>query len=246
LLEINIREMTAFIIDDEQNSIDVLHLLIIKHCPNVSIVGFETDYAAAITKINDLNPQIIFLDINLQSRTGFELLNELTIQPGIIFTTAYENFAVTAFKHDAIDYLLKPIDYQELIRAVDKAKTRIGDHRIGSKSISYLDQITVSTSDGIVFLDTKDIIRLEADGGYTFFFLTNDSKFMVSKNLGSFDKIFEYTTCKRVHKSHIVNLRHVKKLNKTDRIIEMSNGDEIPIPRERLNNFMIEMADFQR
>lgn len=241
--------MTAFIIDDEQHSLDTLHLLLLKYCKNVKVIGLSSNFQDAIEKVDDLKPQILFLDVNLQNHTGFDVLTTISHKPAVIFTTAYDHFAIKAIKYDAIDYLLKPIDKDELIKAIQRAETKKGylsEHTKQYPFATYIDQISVATPDGIKFLKTIDIIRLEADGGYTVFYLADNTKFIISKNLGSFDKMLEHTTCKRIHKSHIVNLSHVVRLNKATKQINMSDGSQLPIPRDKVDEFYQMMDDFLR
>jgi two-component system LytT family response regulator len=245
-LKKNLR-MNAIILDDEQYGADSLHLLLKKYCPEINIIGIENDAITAIEKINILKPHILFLDIELQSTNAFDLIKQLLYVPAIIFTTAYENFAIDAFKVDAVDYLLKPIDYIELLKSIEKVKHKMSDviFNTDKANVNYIEKISLATNDGIVFIKTSDLIRVEAFGNYTDFIFVDGKRITITKNIGSFDKLFEHTSCKRIHKSHIVNLLHVVKYNKGEGSeAVMINGDTIPIPRDRRDEFVAIMKEY--
>jgi two-component system, LytTR family, response regulator len=232
--------MTAIIVDDEQYSGEALFLLLRKYCPEVKILAIESSPEQAIILINKMNPDIVFLDIELQSINGFSLLDKIEVNCGVIFTTAFDHYAVNAFKVEAIDYLLKPIDGVELVKAVEKAKRFLTVKPRGFSSPNvYLENISLNSNEGTIFIKTEEIIRCEAEGSYSQIYFTNKQKLTVTKNLGALEKSFLHTTLKRVHKSHVINLKHVSMYIKGEGgEALMANGDKVPIARDKKDDFL--------
>ena len=240
--------MRAIILDDELNSAESLFILLRKHCPEVGILAVETDPEIAIQKIQDLKPELLFLDVELQTTNAFELLLALDHPFGVIFTTAYDQYAVKAFKVDtAIEYLLKPIDAIELVKAVERAKNRVKSFPVVAPTQAtkvFLEKISVPTADGLIFLKLASIIRFKSNGSYTHIINDDKSTLMISKNLGAVEKMTEYSTFFRVHKSHHINLSHVVKYLKGEGgEVLLSNGDSIPIARDRREEFLKAMQN---
>ncbi|MDQ3017891.1 MAG: LytTR family DNA-binding domain-containing protein, partial [Bacteroidota bacterium] len=195
---------------------------------------------------------LLFLDVEMSDGTGFELLDKIKDQHfPVIFTTAHDEFAIRAFRYNAIDYLLKPIDPDEFIEAVQKAK----DHQHQStlrKQFAQLvqtsqdktfDRITLATSEGLIFTNTKDITRIETYGNYCFVFLATGDRLLVSKNLKEFEEMLPEPEFFRIHQSHIVNTLFVKKIIKDDgEQVIMSDGMKIPVSRRRKEEFMHAIA----
>lgn len=240
--------MRALILDDELNSAESLYILLRKHCPEVAIVGVETDPEAGIQKIQDMKPELLFLDIELQTTNAFDLILGLENHFGVIFTTAYDQYAIKAFKFDAIEYLLKPIDAIELVKAVEKAKNRLKEYPAPGQLISpkvYLEKISVPTSDGLIFLNLASIIRFQSEGSYTHVINEDKTSLLISKNLGAVEKMTGYSTFIRIHKSHLVNLRHVIKYFRGEGgEVLLSNDDRIPVARDRRDDFLKAIQDF--
>lgn len=189
--------ITAVIVEDERLSAELLNNMLKDHCPELTIIGMAHEVEDAINLISDKKPDLVFLDIEMQTGTGFDVLQRLKNRSfKVIFTTAYDHYALKAIKFSAVDYLLKPIDILELKEAVSKI-----DSKIESKSEAKLDllmrnllqtkqedfSISLSTLEGIEFVPIKSIIHLEANGPYTHFYFKDRMKLMISKNLKEYE-----------------------------------------------------------
>ena len=237
------------IIDDEWKGRQTLNALLTKYCTDVAIVGMADSVATGLTSLSEHQPDLVLLDIQLQDGTGFDLLNQLPSHDfQLIFTTAYNEYAIRAFKYSAIDYLLKPIDVEELEAAVERARSAptqqtgaSGTWRI--RNLLNFDstdpRITISTEQTIEILPVADILRIESNGAYSIFMMHNGDRIVSSKNL----KYYEFLTAEhaflRVHNSHVVHLKYVQRyLRKDGGLIEMTNGDCIPLSRRRRDVFL--------
>lgn len=233
--------MKTIIIDDEPNSVDVLKILIYNYCPELQIIATTTESSSAIQYIDEYKPDVVFLDIKFKNTTGFEILDSVKHKSQVIFTTAYEEFALTALKKGAIDYLLKPVDKDELLIAVGKLnKLLIGSE---SKQNEYnrnvnLESITFNIGDKIEFIKVETIIRIEASGNYSTLFFVDNMRKLTIRKLGEIEDMLKFTSCVRVHKSHIVNLVHIKTYDKKRRSLILINNDTIPIPREKVKEVL--------
>ncbi|MBK9223286.1 MAG: response regulator transcription factor [Saprospiraceae bacterium] len=241
--------ITAIIVEDERLSAELLQNMLKDHCPEVTILCIANEVKEAIQLITEKKPDLIFLDIEMQTGTGFDVLQGVKNIPlKIIFTTAYDHYALKAIKFSAIDYLLKPIDILELKEAVQKVIT----DKI-SKSENKLDwllknlasqknddySISLSTLDGIEFVPIVNIIRLEANGPYTHFYLKNNQKLMISKNLKEYEMMLTDYGFFRIHNSHLINLKEVKKIIKTDGgSAVMSDDSHVSISPRKKDEFM--------
>ncbi|XZF12997.1 LytR/AlgR family response regulator transcription factor [Chitinophagaceae bacterium MMS25-I14] len=232
-------KITALIVDDEEQPRDALQELLLQFCPEVEIVGITGNIEEAIRIMRSAEPDILFLDIHLGEYTGFDLLNRLYKHScDIIFTTAYENFALKAFEYAANNYLLKPINYQQLIESVHRVKEKRNEdiNRI-SRHISQTLQSTMLPSPIIAlsdmtktdFVQLDKIVYLESKGAYTLFHLHDNSQYIKSKNLKYYEDSFHtYRQFVRVHKSYIVNKSYIKTYIKTTSELECNNGAVIP------------------
>ncbi|GDX52955.1 DNA-binding response regulator [Bacteroidota bacterium] len=239
----------AILIDDEVNCTDILSIQLKKHCSNVEVIAVCNSAKDGIEKINELNPDVIFLDIEMPHMNGFRLLEQLTpFNFEVVFTTAYDEFAIKAFKVCATDYLLKPIDKTELIEAVRKVATKKNGNNNSSTQMTELlkmissqsqeKKIALPTNDGMLFLKPSDIIRCESDSNYTYVFLANGEKICVTKTLKQVEESLHGFSFFRVHQSHLVNLNHVIKYNRDDSGIITSDGTTITIARQRKEGFL--------
>lgn len=237
---------TAFIADDELRSRELLQNLLEELCPDLQITGTAASVEEAIKSIHQLQPQILFLDIEMHPGTGFDILQKLPSSSSIqvIFTTAYDQYAIRALRISAVDYLLKPIDVQELQSAVQKAILQINNkepqHQLQHLLQNLVKQqqdytISLSTAEGLEFVPIAAVMHLEANGAYTIFHLKDGRKIMVSKNLKEYESILSDHGFFRVHNSYMVNLKEVKKFLKTDGgNIVMNNNVNISIsPRKK-------------
>lgn len=214
----------TIIIDDEENNRQMISDLIRKHCPDLDVVAEADGVDSGVNVIHNHRPDLIFLDIKMDDGDGFDLLEKLgSIDFKVIFITAYEEYAIKAFKFSAIDYLLKPIDSDDLIAAVNKAQTQIlKDLKFQLSTLTdnlnpdKRKTLALRTSDKIHYVDIKDLIRCESDRNYTFFFLNNDQRIIVSSPMKEYEEILDGQGFFRTHKSHLVNLDFVETYIKGD------------------------------
>lgn len=240
--------ISAIVVDDEVNSVKLLTRFVNKYCPEIEIIGAAYTKEDAISLINKKQPKILFLDIKLDVGLSFDLLNELTYNKAkVIFVTAYDEYAIKAFKYNAIDYILKPIDIDELIAAVKSAIEDINKDIFTSKEQLNRTQssitenkydfnfIAVHTVKRIDFVNISDIVYLKSDGRYTFLHLKNNKNIIASKNLGEYESTLNPSVFFRVHKSYLANLNFITSIFKSDGFYcEMKNGERIPVARRRV------------
>jgi two-component system LytT family response regulator len=242
-------KINAVIIDDEIANTVLLEDLIDKFCPLITITGKATTRKEAKDLIDKIKPKLIFLDIELDEGTAFDLIEEINHKKSkIIFVTSHSDYAIKAFKYNAIDYVLKPVKVEQLVLAVNRAYTDIekelytNKEQIQNFSKTYTDDvpnnfIAIPSIDKIVVVKLDDIVYLKSDGRYTIFHLTNGSKLMASRNLGEYESIIDKSQFFRVHNSYMVNLKHVLNIHKKDgSYCEMINGEYIPIAKRRQNS----------
>jgi two-component system, LytTR family, response regulator len=236
----------AILIDDEDDARLTLRSFLKSYCPDVSIIGEANGVESAYLSIRTLNPDMIFLDIQMEDGTGFDLLEKLKhITFPVIFTTAFDSFAIKAFKYSAIDYLLKPIDPDELIDAIAKVRRQFNQNNVKVDQLlkfqkgEQQDRMTISSSEGLTIVKLEDIIRLESDSNYTHFFLKGGEKITVPKSLKEYEDILPEDRFFRIHQSHIVNLRYVKKYIKEDGgYVLMEDGSQAYVARRRKDEFL--------
>lgn len=240
--------MKTVLVDDEINALEMLEWMLQKNCPEVEIVAMCDSPLDALEKIKALKPDVIFLDIEMPQLNGFDLLERLgKHESDVIFTTAYNQFAIKAFKVCALDYLLKPIDPEDLKAAVQKAaqkKNTVNQEQL-DLLLSYMKpekpkskRIALTASDHLVFVETEKIIYCESDSNYTIFFLTDGQKIIVSKTLKDVEEILEGTDFFRVHASYLINMKHVSKFTRGDGgYVVMSNNQHITVSRKKKDEF---------
>lgn len=224
--------ISAIIVDDEIPAQESLSKLIQRFCKNVEIVGIASNVNDAIELCLEKRPQLLFLDIQMPSGSGFDILEKTTfIEKQVVFTTAYSNHAIEAIKANAIDYLLKPIEIQELVKAVEKAIKNCAP-KVETKHEPQIDKIAIPTLDGTYFYNKSDIIRAEADSNYTELHLTNGKKITSSKTLKEIEVSLTKSCFIRVHKSHLINLNFIKKYIKGDGgMVILTDDSLIPVSR---------------
>jgi len=242
----------AIIIDDEQHCIDRLSGLLKEHCNrNVHLMDTFQSVTDGLTGIRELQPELVFLDVQIKNKTGFDLLKQLSkIDFEVIFTTAFEKYAVQAFKFSAIDYLLKPVDADDLKQAVSKLKEKISKEETAKKIDALLNnvkstskRISIPTVSGLVFLQVNDIIRCESDVNYTTLFLKDKQKMMVAKTLKEFEELLTDYNFFRVHNSHLINLAHIKSYNKgKGGFVTMNDNAEVEVSTRRKDDFLRKLS----
>ncbi|MDN3657836.1 LytTR family DNA-binding domain-containing protein [Ferruginibacter paludis] len=230
--------LKTIIIDDEPDSIALLQLQLQKYCKQVSLIGTYDSSVTALTAIKELQPDMLFLDIEMPELNGFQLLERLMpLQFNIVFVTAYNEYAIKAFRYNALDYLVKPILAIDLIDAVEKAaknnhptETQIGllQKQINGEPIK---KIAVSTQAGVSFISLAEIVYAEASGNYSVLIMDDGSKFIITKTLKDVQDLLEERHFFRIHRQFIINLNKVKHFNRLDYIITMDNKVELPVAR---------------
>lgn len=243
--------MKAVIIEDEARARRILASLIEEYCPQISIAEMAEDVPSGVLAIKNHEPDIVFLDIEMPGMDGFRLF-EFFDEPkfDVIFTTAYNNHALRAFEVSAIDYLLKPIQPDQLIKSVERAEKvrQIGQHNLKERTATLqanmnpngiINKIALPVSDGLIFVGMDEIICLEADGSYTTIFLTSGAEILVTKYLKDFVDLINHPTFYKPHRSYYINLNHLKKYVKQDGgHIVMSNDKIINLARDNKDEFL--------
>ncbi|NII25961.1 response regulator transcription factor [Pseudoflavitalea sp. X16] len=244
----------AVIVEDEVMNSDFLRHLLQEFCPNIEVAAAATNLEEAVAAINGQQPQIVFMDIELQTSTGFDVLQQVQYRDfEVIFTTAYDHYAIKAIKFSAIDYLLKPISFEELQEAVNKAIESLQVKEKENKLELLIRNvrrpagedfsISLSTSEGVEFVPLSQIIRLEAKGPYTTFFMKSGANLMVCKNLKEYELLLTEYGFFRLHNSYMVNMKEVKKMIKADGGYAVMNDDAmIAISPKKKDEFLSLMA----
>jgi two-component system, LytTR family, response regulator len=240
--------MKAVIIDDEQHCITTLRWALRQYCKEVEVVAIAHNGAEGIGIIEEHKPDLIFLDVEMPVMNGIDMLLHFDeIKFDVVFTTAYDRYAVKAIKLSALDYLLKPIDKDELIAAVEKVidkQTLISKQQLGTMQEMHRTKITnkiaLSTLAGLQFINLENLVRLEGDGSYCHFILKDKNKITISKKLGDAEEILkDDSNFFRAHKSHIINLRFVEKYIRGDGgVIVMEDGTSIALSRNKKDEFL--------
>ena len=235
--------MRAILIDDEIYNLENLRTLLEKHCPQVTIIATAQNVSDAVIAIEKYLPHLVFLDIQMGEQTGFDVLRLVPKRNfEVIFVTAYDQYGIQAVKFAALDYLLKPIDIEELINAVDKADHKLAT-QIQTSQLDFLLQqlkkpetniskIALQMQSEIRYVPLSEIIRCEADNSYTYFLLANSEKILVSKSLKEYADLLRPNGFLRTHQSHLVNPKYVKSWLKEDGgILLLTSGEKIPISK---------------
>lgn len=241
--------INCIILDDEVMNVQLLSNMLQQHCPQVNILAAETNAKKGILLINELRPQLLFLDVEMPHMNGFETLKQLEpINFEVIFVTAFGKYAVEAFEHHAAGYVTKPVNTEKLVAAVNAASRRIEQKSINKNLFSLLEQnsrqstpdkIPLSTTNGLVFVKIADIMYCESSGNYTHFFLCDDKKIIVSRQLGEYEKLLPENNFTRVHDKYIINLNYIKEYIKgSGGELVLENGKEIPVATRRKEDFL--------
>lgn len=239
--------LKAVIIDDEAKARRILESFITEYCPGVTVVGVAPDVVQGVKLIQKEKPDIVFLDIEMPGYNGFQLLeffDEVNFE--VIFVTAYSEFALKAFQVSAVDYLLKPLQIDQLVNAVEKAEKLRGGSLIKERLETLkanleekkIKKIVVPVSEGSLFIDVKDITHLKAEGSYVNIFLKDGNKILVSKNIKDYET--QLTTEEgffRTHRSYLVNTNYIASILPDSSEATLQNKQTISIARERKNEF---------
>jgi len=247
--------MKALIVDDEKFCRDNLKILLNDYCPEIAEIKLASSAEEARNFISASNPDILFLDVMMPSENGFDLLTSLNQKPkSIVFTTAHNEYALQAIKAEAIDYLEKPINIDDLQSAVNKASKRTSENnetdeivkrvlkRIQNKSEE--ERIAIPMREGYELILVKDIVHLEASESYTMIYLSTGKRIVSSKNIKVYEQKLDNSVFFRTHKSHIINVKHhLERFSRIDgNSAIMTNGKHVPISRRKLQSFLEEIV----
>lgn len=234
-------KINCLIIDDEPLARELVKEFLEQH-PDLTLMGECSKGTEAVDKIDELKPDLIFLDVQMPGMNGFDVLDEITHDPFVIFTTAYDQYAIKAFEKNAVDYLLKPIDHERFKLAVDRAIGRMNtDNNVGEllrnmkteNRSTYDSHIFVQKSEKLINLSVEEIEHLEASGDYTILTTKND-QFVSSSGIGKLEEILNPDIFIRVHRSTIININSLKEIEKHfngGMVVKMNNGKSFPVSR---------------
>ncbi len=241
--------ITAIIIDDERKGRHALRQKLNDYCPQVEVLGEAENGNEGLKLIEKHEPSIVFLDIEMPMMNGFEMLGHVPSKKfHLIFTTAYDQYAIKAIKYAAFDYLLKPIDIEELQSTIKKAEEQIALNNTAERleTLTYnlagkhqLQKIAVPTMEGLSFFNLSDIVYLRSDSNYTTLHFINHPALMASRTMGDFEELLPSDMFFRTHNSYIINLNYIKRYLKGDGgQIEMQNGDFVDVARRKKEEFI--------
>ena len=247
----------AILIDDDQNLREGMKGLLERFAPNIKLIGEADSVSTGIEVMDTMKPQVVFLDIQLNDGTGFDILEQLAAKNGaiksnIVFITAHEQYAIKAFRFSALDFLLKPVDPEELQKVIVKIESvleKTNDYAHIDlllenirKKVDNFKRIALSTSEGIHLFDISDIIRCESEDNYTKFYIKNSKPVMISKTLKEYEELLTEHGFERIHQSHLINLNYLKSYIKKDGgYVIMADESHLPISqrkRERLQEIL--------
>jgi len=243
-------KIKAIIIDDEPGNIATLTKMVAEYCTDVELLATANDIHQAEKLIHQHQPNLIFLDIEMPHGNGFDLLNNLApIKFEVVFVTAFNAYAIQAFKYSAVDYILKPVSINDLKNAVIKVKSRLEKHQFNQRIDSLLSnlktessgrkKIGIPTLDGIVFEQIDDIMYLQGESSYTTIFLKNKRKEIASKHLGELEELLPQKLFCRIHKSYLININYIKKYVKgRGGNVIMEDGTSIEVSVRKKDEFL--------
>ena len=240
--------LKAVIIDDEPKAIQGLNWELSNFSDQLEVIATFTEPDKALSYLTDANIDCLFLDVEMPTMDGFQFLEKVTNKDfAVIITTAYNEYAIKALKKEAIDYLLKPIDSDDLKEAIEKVK-RYSSRTITADKFERIllnfndklthKKITINTDGKLVFLEPNDIVYAESDGNYATLFLHNGKSILLTKKLKEVVEILPKENFFRIHNSFIVNLNKIKEYLKTDGYVVLDNGKKIPVSRQRKSDFL--------
>jgi len=251
--------MKAILVDDEPDGIRTLQKLLQRHCPDVKIEATCANAAIAKQQIETIKPDVVFLDIQMPGQTGLEMIAELTIKNfEIIFVTAHNEYILQALQYSAADYLLKPVDEDRLIEAVQRAEKRLKEgkkeeltetllHNLSNKGNPTEMRLCLPTLKGFIILKLDEIIYCEAERSYTIFHLEANKSVIVSKPLLDYENLLNDAGFLRIHKSFLINLRHVKEYQRGEGgTVIMNNNSEIEVSRRKKEQFLLKIREIYK
>ena len=253
------RTIKTILVDDEPRGLSALQRLLEFNCPEIEIIGLCNSADAAKETINQLKPEIVFLDIAMPEKNGFDLLNEIEpVRFEIIFVTAHDDFMLQAFRFSAVDYLLKPVENNLLVDAVNRASTRIEEktssvaletllYNMRQKEGPQKMKICITSLKGFQVVNLSDILYCEADSNYTNFHFTNRTVICASKPIHEYEELLADCNFIRIHKSCVVNLEHVKEyLRGEGGTVILTNGQKLEVSRRKKEAFISQMKEYYK
>lgn len=246
----------AIIIDDDSNLRQGLHCLLKQLEPEILVVAQAEEVNQGVRMLNEHQPDVVFLDIQLIDGTGFDILEQYQNKYGkpsfqVVFITAYEQFALKAFRFSALDYLLKPVDVDDLQKVIEKIKQNknkstdyssievLLEHL--SKKNDFSKRIAIPTSEGVHLFEIKNIVRLESSSNYTTFYLENKETLLASKTMKEYEDLLTQYGFERIHQSHLINIKYLKAFLKKESYVIMTDGKQLPVAirkKDRLNEMI--------
>jgi two-component system LytT family response regulator len=250
-------KIKTLIVDDETDALNFIDSIIGEYCPKLEVVGKAQSAKEGTKLIIEKVPDLVFLDVEMPQGSGFDLLANFPEKTfDVIFITAFNHYAIKAIKFSAVDYILKPININEFIQAVDKVLDKKQKKENKGASFSALlenvrsampGKLAIPTSEGMEYLNTRNIIRVEADRSYSWFYMTDNRKILVSRNLKEYQELLSDRNFFRTHNSHLVNLEHVKKyIRHEGGAVELDDGTQVPISRGKRDLFLLQMTKFAK
>lgn len=248
--------LKALLVDDEANNLASLEFLLQHDCTGVIVAGKARDASEAREWLKQNDADVIFLDINMPGEDGFQFLKSIGIQNfKVVFVTAYNEYALQAIKASAVDYILKPVNINELQNAVEKVKRSVNNPAANEQHQQLLQHLLTAVNKkaqpkkialpqlgSINFIEVDDIVSLQADSNYTIIHLVDMRKLVISRTLKDFEELLDESQFARIHKSYIVNLRYIKEYSTIDGgIVKMSDGNRWSISRRQLDMFLDKM-----
>jgi two-component system LytT family response regulator len=249
--------MRAILVDDEPDGIRTLKKLLELNCPEVEIIATCSNTFEAVNKIEELKPDLLFLDIRMPNKSGLDMLAEISeIEFEVIFVTAHNEYMLQALQFSAVDYLMKPVDEDRLQEAVQRVEKRLKEkknaahteillHNINKAGYPLEMRLCLPTQKGFTIVKLEEIIYCEAQRSYTLFRLINNKSIIISKPLFDYDKLLADTVFLRVHKSFLINLMHIKEYMRGEGgTVIMSDGMEVEISRRKKEQFLEKVKEF--
>lgn len=246
------KNIRCLLIDDEPDATEVLKLMLASF-PSIEIAGSAESADEGVQLIQLLKPDLVFLDVEMPEKDGFQLLSAFPDASfKVVFVTAYNQYALNAIKHAALDYLLKPVESEELKTTIERVKKRlqVQDGRLEQLSMNLkhpqaLKHIIIPSKNGFKTLDISEIVAIESgSGNYAFFFMADGAEFVCTKTLGYYDDLLSSSGFHRIHRSHMVNLRHIESFESKKDSVVMSNQRVFPIASRRKSEFRKCFLDF--
>ncbi len=245
--------LRTVIVDDEQDAVNFIESIAKEYCPNIEITGKAYSATEGMEVITAEKPDLVFLDVEMPHGSGFDLLAKFPEKDfDVIFITAFNHYAIRAIKFSAVDYILKPININEFIEAVKRVEEARAEKKHRNLNFNALfenlrtsmpSKLAIPTSNGMEYLNTKDIIRVEADRSYSWFYMEDGVKYLVSRNLKEYQGLLSDRNFFRTHNSHLINLEHVKKyIRHEGGYIEMTDKSTVPISRGKKDLFLEHMS----